>query len=109
MGIATYYLGTHVELFAVATYYQVPVYTYVAEDTNPRWKVFKQLSTTKCLHYLVTTGDGDSITPFGHIELLYYPNSHYDSIVDCTTGKCGTTEPQLHYHLRLGDSSVIGV
>ena len=108
MGIPSTW-GTHVELFAIATYYQVPVHTYVAEDTDPRWKVFKPLSTTKCLHYPITTGDDDSITPFGHTELLYYPNSHYDSIVDCTTGKCSTTEPPLHYYSSLGDSSVTEV
>ena len=100
--------GTHVELLATATYYQVPVYTYVVDDTNLRWEVFKPLSSAIDLRYPITTGDGDSFTPCGHIELLYYPNSHYDSIVDCTTEECSTTEPPLQ-HSPLGDSSVIEV
>ena len=31
--------GTHIELFATAAYYQVPVYTYVVDSTNLRWEV----------------------------------------------------------------------
>ena len=95
--------GTHVELFAMATYYQVPVYTYVVDDANLRWEVFKPLSNAKNLHYPITV-DGESFTPYSHLELLYYPNSHYDSIVDYTTEKASTTEPQLH---PSGDNSVI--
>ena len=97
--------GTQVELFAIATYYQVPVYTYIVEDANLRWKVFKPLSNAAHLHYPITM-DGESFTPHGHFELLYYRNSHCDSIVDNTTEKPSTTEPQLQ---PLGDSSVIEV
>ena len=43
-------------------------------------------------HYPITM-DGESFTPQGHFELLYYPNSHYDSIEDNTTEKPSTTEP----------------
>ena len=44
-------------------------------------------------HYPITM-DGESFTLYGHFELLYYPNSHYDSIADNTTEKPSTTEPQ---------------
>ena len=95
--------GTQVELFATATYYQVPVYTYVADNANLRWAVFKPLSNAENLQYPITI-DGKSFTPHSHFELLYYPNSHYDSIVDYTTEKPSTTEPQF---LPTCDSSVI--
>ena len=97
--------GTHVELFATATYYQLQVYTYVVDDANLRWEVFKPLSDPKSLCYPVTA-DGESFTPSSHFELLYYPNSHYDSIVDYTTEKPSTTQPQLK---SSGDNSVIKV
>ena len=48
--------------------------------------------------------DGESFTLHGHFELLYYPNSHYDSIIDNTTERPSTTEPQLQ---PSSDSSVI--
>ena len=97
--------GTQVDLFATATYYQVPVYTYVAEDTHLRWEVFKPLSNADNVHYPITM-DGKSFTPHSHFELLYYPNSHYDSIVDYTTEKPSTTEPQFQ---PSDDGSVIQV
>ena len=96
--------GTHVELFATATYYQVPVYTYIV-DANLRWEVFTPLSNPTNLRYPVTT-DGESFTPSSHFELLYYPNTHYDSIVDYATEKPSTTQPQLQ---ASGDNSVIEV
>ena len=47
--------GTHVELFATASYFQVPVFTYtIGDTTNLRWEVFWPLSDTKTLHYPVT-------------------------------------------------------
>ena len=61
--------GTQVELFAIATYYQVPVYMYVVDDANLRWEVFKPLSNAAHLHYPITM-DGESFTPHGHFELL---------------------------------------
>ena len=71
--------GTQVELLAIATYYQVPVCTYVVDDANLRWEVIKPLSNAAHLYYPITM-DGESYTPHGHFEPLYYPNSHYDSI-----------------------------
>ena len=65
--------GTHVELFATATYYHVPVYTYVVDDTNLRWEVFKPLSKADNLRYPITIGGTESFTPHSHFELLYYP------------------------------------
>ena len=99
--------GTHVELFATATYYQVPVYTYVINDANQRWEIFKPLSNPKNLRYPVTV-DGESFTTSlsSHFELLYYPNSHYDSIVNYITEKPSTIPPQLQ---ASGGNSVIKV
>ena len=98
--------GTHIELFAMATYYQVPVYTYVADNANQRWAVFKPLSDAKNVRFPVTV-DGESLlTPPSHFELLYYPNSHYDSIVDSTTEKPSIKTPKLR---PLSDNSVINV
>ena len=73
--------GTHVELFAAATYFNIPVYTFVADPKNLRWEVYKPL-TTKNLHYPVTVNNEDELftTQQSHMELLYYPNTHYDSI-----------------------------
>ena len=43
--------GTHVELFATASYFQVPVYTYIVDDeTKLRWEVFQPLTELSLIH-----------------------------------------------------------
>ena len=76
--------------------HHIPVYTFVADPKNLRWEVYKPL-TTKNLHYPVTVNNEDELftTQQSHMELLYYPNTHYDSIVDCNTELCSTTKPQI--------------
>ena len=82
---------------------KAPVYTYIVGDASLRWEVFKPLSNPKNLCYPVTP-DGELLTPSSHIELLYYPNSHYDAVVDYTTEKASSTQPKLK---ASGDNSVI--
>ena len=71
--------GTHVELFATASYCQMP----------------------KVYSYPVTVEDAESFVAPSHFELLYYSNSHY-----YTTEKPSTTAPQLQ---PLSDNSFITV
>ena len=71
--------GTHIELIATATYFNVLVYTFIADDQQ--WEVYKPLSA-KELRYPVTTDKEDELfAPRSHIELLYYRNLHHDHIV----------------------------
>lgn len=99
--------GTHVELFATATYFQVPVYTYTVGDTiSSRWEIFRPLADTKSLRYPVTIYDDECFKPPSHFELLYYPRVHYDSIVDYLTEKPSISEPLLK---SADDKSVIEV
>ena len=85
--------GTHIELIATATYFNVLVYTFIADDQQ--WEVYKPLSA-KELRYPVTTDKEDELfAPRSHIELLYHRNLHYDCIVDCTTQQSSTTKPNI--------------
>ena len=89
--------GTHIELFATATFFQVPVYTYKVDDSldTPKWEIFRPLLEAKSLRFPVTVDhDLCSQTP-SHIELLYYSDCHYDSIIDCSTDRPCNTQPQL--------------
>ena len=60
--------GTHVELFAAATYFNIPVYTFVADPKNLRWEVYKPL-TTKNLHYPVTVNNEDELFTTQHVKV----------------------------------------
>ena len=94
--------GTHVELFLLFQYC-----SQILKDL--RWEVTKPL-TTKNLHYPVSVNNEDELftTQQSHMELLYYPNTHYDSIVDCNTELCSTTKPQIKsFTDTTGQSQVI--
>ena len=88
--------GTHVELFATASYFQVPAFMYTIGDaTNLRLEVFWPLSNNQNLHYPVTLDDDECFRPPCHFELLYYSNCHYHCILKYSTEKPSTTVPQL--------------
>lgn len=87
--------GTHIELFAAATYFNIPVYTFIVDPTNLRWEVFKPLKSQNLCYPVTVDNEDELFIPPSHIELLYYPDKHYDSIVDLDTEVCSTTTPQI--------------
>ena len=101
--------GTHVELFATASYFQVPVYTYTVGDIiSSRWEIFRPLLDAKNLRYPVTIHEDECFKPPSHFEVLYYLNLHYDPIVDYFTEQPSTNEPLLR-SVDGGGKSVIEI
>ena len=81
--------GTHVEIMAAATYFQVPVY-FCYKNTMGiyKWDVVKPLCPLEKLRLPDLTGmfadippKPDDLPPLTHFELLYHSNVHYDCVV----------------------------
>ena len=93
--------GTHVELIAIATYLQIPVY-YCRENPSARgfkWERLKALGLAIGFRYPCVVED-DPMHPMHrqqitHFELLYYVQGHYDSIVSTESNKVATDLPFL--------------
>ena len=83
--------GTHVELEAAATYYQVPIYicTENRQKEGYHWEVIKPLCEPSKLRFpfIDETCPTFSLQIYkrSHFELLYH-GSHYDSIVSVSSG-----------------------
>ena len=82
--------ATHIEVYAIATYFQAPVY-FVTEPPEQGtagrtycWECFRPLSTEATLSYPVLIPDDISLladTKPTHFELVYYTRLHYDCII----------------------------
>ena len=76
--------GTHIEILAAATLFEVPVYEYVQSpecDSEDHWEVHHPLASLHKLNQLPITELHHMHRP-PHFELRYIINSHYDCIVD---------------------------
>lgn len=92
--------GTHIEVFAISTYLQIPVFSCTVDhNKNPsnsiKWEAFKPLLPVSELHYPVPIADTCSLQLLTHIELLYFTDLHYDCILSSLTEKPCTSQPQL--------------
>ena len=81
--------GTHVELIALATVLQIPVYICSQNGTRVWWEVTRPLPTKHIKFPLIVTGNSlfQEREHFDHIELLYYREQHYNAIVCAKSGK----------------------
>ena len=90
--------GTHIELMAVATMFQIPVY-YVSKNCNGpyKWQVIHPLEKPHNLRYplIMSEEPYKSMKTPSHMEFLYHENCHYDSIVASATNAVPPTPPQL--------------
>lgn len=92
--------GTHVELEAAATYYQVPIYicTKNRQMEGYHWEIIKPLCESSKLHFPFIDENCPSYSlqmyAQSHFELLYHGN-HYDSIVSISRGVLHEKEPSM--------------
>ena len=89
--------GTHVELLAAATYFQVPVYYLRSPSRNFKWEVFHPLGPVARFKYQlcpeVDTSSEDVVIP-DHFELLLKAGNHYDSVISLSGSLC-TSRPEI--------------
>jgi len=89
--------GTHIEILAAATYYQIPVYYCClgGKEDDYHWECVNPLQQQQPFRYPDLTGSPlDNIQPHTHFELSYTHNCHYDSVV-ASTGELSTDFPSL--------------
>ena len=83
--------GTHVELHAAATYFQIPVFFIRTPCNNYKWEVINPLGPASDFKYQlcpeVDITEADVNVP-DHFELLYTSDCHYDSITMVTGSVC---------------------
>lgn len=84
--------GTHVEILAAATYFQIPVYILRAPSpSNYKWEVINPLGHHHNFRYQLCPEidiEADDFHRPDHIEILHSSNSHYDSIVSSSGSSC---------------------
>ena len=102
--------ATQVEVAAAASCFGIPVYYYeVAADGSCKWNVVKPLSNRQGTPIVKTpvlpsVEDVTLLRP-NHLELLYFHNSHYDTIVSASTGRvCALPPPLLSTTIRYEDN-----
>ena len=94
--------GTHIEITAIASLYQVPVY-YCTDpphsEKGHRWEAVYPIAPASNLKYPLVVEDDPAFASFvarpTQFELLYYVGRHYDCIVDRETGLICSTAPAL--------------
>ena len=92
--------GSHVELLAAATYFQVPI--YILKENQYVWEVLKPLGPPQNFKYQLLPEIDIEAEDFRlphHIELLHSNNCHYDSLI--STAGCTSSSPpnipEIHY------------
>ena len=89
--------GTHVELHAAATYFQIPIFFIRTPSSDYKWEVINPLGSPSSFRYQlcpeIDTSEEDITVP-DHFELLYRCDCDYDSITMISGGVC-TVKPTL--------------
>lgn len=89
--------GTHVELVAAATYFQIPLFIVRTPSTTHEWEVFHPLGQASQFKYQLCPEidpSDEGLNVPDHFELLYRNNCHHDSITTLT-GELSTDKPSL--------------
>ena len=84
--------GVHLEILAASTLLQIPVYTCKTDGSLFLWEVHRPLPAERVKFPLVEDETFREREPVGHMELLYYQESHYDAILCSKTGLVPTVE-----------------
>ena len=92
--------ATHIEVFAIATYFQAPVYFCTDHPHQQRgcycWECFKPVDSAENLSYpYVIEPPFDYKVSVHHFEIVYHIGYHYNSIVSCETEKLCLSPPSL--------------
>jgi len=73
---------THVELFAVATYFPAQIF-FCVDSPCQKWECLKPVVGNDNLRYfLVTEPPFDVAVSVTHFEMVYHARGHYSSVVD---------------------------
>ena len=103
--------ATHIEVLAIAAYFQVPVY-FCTDPSQPstggtyRWECFNPIASRELLRYPILTEPlFEGANSIRHLELVYYRNCHYNSIVSIHTGVLHVSPPQLNWQHHLPQPS----
>ena len=89
--------GTHVELIAAATLFQLPIYFCTHSATNTfSWNVAKPLAHENISFPVIINEEFQQIDrTINHIEVYYHDNCHYDTIVTIDSDITPDTVPEL--------------
>jgi hypothetical protein len=92
--------ATHIEVLAVATYFQVPVYFCVDPPRQSTggaycWECFSPLVCANLRYPIITEPFLDDAHKVPRFELVYYTNCHYNAIVSVQTGLLHATPPRV--------------
>ena len=76
--------GTQIELFAITSFFQIPLYYCEMHEGAYKWKMLGPISDVDSLLY--PADKGTSTIKIHHFELMYHTGVHYDCVVnkDCT-------------------------
>lgn len=93
--------ATHVEVYAIATYFRAPVY-YCVHPPHPGkvsycWERFMPLVCDSLRYPLVVEPPFDVAISVTHFELVYMKNYHYDCIVSVETESLSTSLPPFKF------------
>ena len=90
--------GTHIEVLAVATYFNMPVHIACATRNLCIWQVVKPLQS-KLNYPILSQDDRDmpEMEPINHFEIAHH-SSHYDSIVSTTSGMLLELNQNSHFN-----------
>ena len=83
--------ATHIEVFAAATYYQIPVF-YLRYKPHLHWEVIRPIKGIFRYPEMINSSE-ISIQP-SHLELVYKDMYHYDSVMSISGG-IATTFPKI--------------
>ena len=92
--------GTHVELLAAATYFQVPV--YILKATSMKWEVLHPLGPARNYafqEFPATDTCGEEVNIPDHFELLHSSDCHYDSITSISGSSCSVRPTIIQTHI----------
>ena len=91
--------GTHIELHAAATYFQIQIYFIRTPSSDYKWEVINPIGPPNEFRYQLCPEIDNSVEAItipdsDHFELLYRSECHYDSIT-MISGGVSTVKPTL--------------
>ena len=89
--------GTHIELHAAATYFQIPIYFIRTPSSDYKREVINPIGPPNEFRYQLCSEidtSEEAITIPDHFELLYRSECHYDGIT-MISGGVSTVKPTL--------------
>ena len=90
--------ATHVEVFAVATYFQAAIY-FCIDPPSQKWECHMPVTSSEKLRYPILEPPFDDNISVSHFELVYHTQGHYSSVIDANTGiLCRSPPPVIENH-----------